>query len=375
MAISYVTGAAAAGNTAGNVTCQPGDIIIVWAYRDGGGYPTAATGFDIKASGSGTTSYARVGYKYAQSTTESTGVWTNATGVVAVVYRGAAALSTAVFSDEVSATLDYPAGSGNYPGAWFLRFAGHRSATNMTTNAPSTSPNTFRAGVATEAVAFDSNGAPGSNPAAGTQSVSASSGWTTCTVVLFPDPDDKWEDMQGDDFDNGTTPDASKWLFSTSGVTLVDQRATIESTSKTMQSVQVGSVRDSCVYFQVFDIPTTPGGCAMGISLGGLFLLGWWPTSATQMQPMNTLGVGSVRTHTPGDWYRIRESGGTCFWDASVDGETWTTYHSEVLTPSDYQYMRRSFPVFTTGVSSVGNLVIDNFNTRGASGGAFLPFF
>lgn len=63
-----------------------------------------------------------------------------------------------------------------------------------------------------------------------------------------------------------------------------------------------------------------------------------WPsfrfygTSKTVQPWVGVAAVGSSRTHVDGDWYRIRESGGTLYWEYSSDGTSWTTLHSAAST-------------------------------------------
>lgn len=200
MGISFISAASQAGTS---ITTAPthitGDLLVRFDYRDGSTTaPTLASGwtnFIAGGTGTGNTQSARLSYKVAASGSETVGAAANATGVVCHVYRGAtdfttgSSLAVPIFGTGSSATITYPANNRIVTDgtSWMARFAGHRTATNLTTNAPSTIPNTFRTGVATEAVGFDSNGGMASDPTAGTQSVSATSGWEACTVEIIWD--------------------------------------------------------------------------------------------------------------------------------------------------------------------------------------------
>jgi hypothetical protein len=92
MALQFI-GAAAA--LAGSVTLpahQAGDMIIVCAFKtDGDGNPpglASGAGYTSLADGGADVDKWRVGYKIAASSSEVSGGWANATGVIAHVYRG-----------------------------------------------------------------------------------------------------------------------------------------------------------------------------------------------------------------------------------------------------------------------------------------------
>lgn len=191
MAVSYVSSASAAANTVAMPSHQAGDLIVVFAYRDGNTTaPSLVSGFtSIDATGANTNS-ARLAYKIAASGSESTGTWTNATGIVVHVYRGAGIGNLAVGGGSAT-TVTYPALTlnENDGSSWVARFAGHRTATNMTTNTPS--GYTQRTGVATEVQGSDTNGGVSTNPTSGTQSVNQNSGYRAYTLeigvpVAFP---------------------------------------------------------------------------------------------------------------------------------------------------------------------------------------------
>lgn len=98
MALSIVGSASAAATSVGIPAHQVGDIIVIFAYRDGStAVPTkpSASGTvpawaDIE-TGSGTNSNSsRTAYFVATATNTTTGTWTNATGIAAIVLRGQA---------------------------------------------------------------------------------------------------------------------------------------------------------------------------------------------------------------------------------------------------------------------------------------------
>lgn len=75
--------------------------------------------------------------------------------------------------------------------------------------------------------------------------------------------------------------------------------------------------------------------------------------------------IGSRHTLSLGDWIRIRESGGTIYWEYSSDGDSWTQLASESASSSifggEMDEVRVMFMCFDTGTD--GYLIVDNFNS------------
>lgn len=90
------TANSAAGNTVTIPAHAPGDLIMIFAYRDGnnatptqpaaGG--TVPTWNIVTNNTGGNTNSSRVSWALATTSTHTSGTWTNATGMVAVVVRG-----------------------------------------------------------------------------------------------------------------------------------------------------------------------------------------------------------------------------------------------------------------------------------------------
>lgn len=173
MAISYISTASAAANTVAMPSHVAGDMIVAFTFRDGNATaPTIPAGWQglgqPTITGANTCSIS-IAYKIAASGSETTGTWTNATGISVGVYRNAAAETwttpTAMTTSGTGGTLNYvPA---NFYGAyhtiaqdntevWCVRFAGQRDATNLTTNTPTGW--TARGGTTTETRIMDTNG-------------------------------------------------------------------------------------------------------------------------------------------------------------------------------------------------------------------------
>lgn len=89
MTISRVGAANAEATSVSLPAHQVGDLIILCVYRIGSTVaPTAPAGWNVLAGPTGANSLNRqVVFKWAQSTSETSGTWTNATMIDAVVYR------------------------------------------------------------------------------------------------------------------------------------------------------------------------------------------------------------------------------------------------------------------------------------------------
>lgn len=70
--------------------------------------------------------------------------------------------------------------------------------------------------------------------------------------------------------------------------------------------------------------------------------------------------VGSTRTHTDGDYYRVRESGGTTYWDYSTDAITWTNQTSQ-SNPIDLSGIYISILTYNAAVVTSATAKLDNF--------------
>jgi surface protein len=121
---------------------QAGDLILAFAFRDGSTIsPTLPTGWTTIGTVSGTLCSARIGFKVAASSGETTGTWTNATTVVFLVYRGVnianiTGLET-VFGSS-GTTVTYIDNSYWQGLSRIVAFAGHRSTDTALETPPGT---------------------------------------------------------------------------------------------------------------------------------------------------------------------------------------------------------------------------------------------
>lgn len=161
MAISFV------GQNSANATSvtlpggiNVGDVIIIFAYRSTTTAPTLPAGYTSIASQSANGNSFRVGYKFAVGG-DTSGTWTNATFVMAVVYRGVAAIGSAGSTTNASAstttitgiaTFRNPAGN-----SWVVSWAGSLQTTSMSTPA-GTSLEATQTAAASMGIMLDSGG-------------------------------------------------------------------------------------------------------------------------------------------------------------------------------------------------------------------------
>lgn len=169
-------------------THQAGDLILIFAYRDGNTTaPSLPAGYwNITNNGANTNSM-RVGYRIAPSAGTSSGTWTNATSVIAVVYRGAR-VGTFAVGGAASTTVNYPAitllKSDNT--SWVVSGAGHRSIDTSIEAAPSGMTNVNSVLDATDELAVhDTNGTASSWSSTNVSVGGTSSGWRSCVVELI----------------------------------------------------------------------------------------------------------------------------------------------------------------------------------------------
>jgi len=132
MAISFV--GAATGTTSATLPAHvAGDVLLAFAHRDGNTTaPSLPAGWtDLGSSGANVNS-SRIGYKVAAGSSETSGTWTNATGLVVLVYRGCNTtdpIGGVVGGGSSSLVVAYPALTLQVTDgtSWVAAVAGHRS--------------------------------------------------------------------------------------------------------------------------------------------------------------------------------------------------------------------------------------------------------
>lgn len=189
MAISYISSATGT-NTATLGSHAAGDIIVVFAYRDGStAVPTVPAGFTTARGGTGSASCSAVlAWKTAESGSETIGTWTNATSVIASVYRGAAGIGGTNITGANSTTISYPAVTMNVTDgtSWVGGAAGHRSTNVAIETAPTRMTNrTSVSDAIDEAAWHDTNGGVSSWSATSASVGGTSSGYRAITFEIL----------------------------------------------------------------------------------------------------------------------------------------------------------------------------------------------
>ena len=192
MAISFV--GAATGTTSATLPAHAaGDVLLAFAHRDGNTTaPSLPAGWTDLGSGGANVNSSRIGYKVAASSGEASGTWTNATGLVILVYRGCAAgdpIGDVVGTGSSSLIISYPALTMQVAdgSSWVVGVAGHRS--NDTTGfgtAPSGMTNRSYVQDATATlIGNDTAGGVSSWSAQTVTATGTSGGWRSWSVELL----------------------------------------------------------------------------------------------------------------------------------------------------------------------------------------------
>jgi hypothetical protein len=355
--VTQVSNAAAAATTVAMPTHATGDLIRVTVWRNGSvTAPTVPSGWTLVKSQTGTTCFLGVYEKLAASSSETTGTWTSATSVEVNVYRGATTGGASAGGTGTGTTITYPALTLFVANStsWVMRVAGAKAATNITTNTPT--GYTARGGVATPTGSAlrgcDSNAGLASSPAAGTQTVSGSGVWAAISVEIKQAPTPIAN--LSDDF-NGSTPDSIKWNAGGTGTATQSGGELLLTANTALLSVAYYDLTGAAATFQANAVDANHIFYLTGVTI----VPEWAFNSTTQAQAYDSAGNpgGPTITHTPGNWYRIRESGGTLYWDYSLDGTNWTNAYSEAAS-SEIKNIQPEFANLGTGTAHFGS-----FNT------------
>lgn len=132
MAVKFIQAASANTTNVALSGTQLNDLIVVFAYNNASTtVPTVPAGYTSLDTATGTAEAGVLAFKVSPGSETSTGTWTNATNIVALVYRGASGCGASASSTGNSATLSYPTitlndTSGN---SWVAGLGGAVSAT------------------------------------------------------------------------------------------------------------------------------------------------------------------------------------------------------------------------------------------------------
>lgn len=191
MAISFVD--SATGVSSASIPSHlDGDLVLVFAYRDGNTTPPSlASGFTNIASSGGNTNSSRISYAISDGTLTTTGTFTNATSVVVLVYRGvepSSPIGGYGKGGAASTTISFPTVSMSQAdgSSWVVGFAGHRSTNTSLETPPSGMSNRASVVDATdEAAGHDTNGGVSGWSTTTVSAEGTSSGYRTYTIELL----------------------------------------------------------------------------------------------------------------------------------------------------------------------------------------------
>lgn len=355
MPISAISNATAATTTVAMPTEATGDYILASVWRTGSTTaPTIPSGWTLIKSTTSTTCWGGIYFKVAASSSETTGTWTSATSVEINVYRGVSGIGTSTSGVGSSTSITYPAVTLTKTDStsWVFRAAMGKTMTNMLTNVPT--GYTARGGIATptgDAICgCDSNTGLAFSPGTGTQAITPTSIWLAFSVELVATvPPSAAISTLTDDFNTGSTPDAGKWTVQ-AGAPVLTAGALVIPSGAELSSLATYAFTADAFYFQATTVSASGQGGLADFVNGGA--VAWRFNSSSQAEPLvNVTGSGVTRTHLSGDWYRVRESGGTTFWDYSSNGTSWTNLYSTA----------------TPGTMDIGNVLADFFSGGGSS--------
>ena len=198
-------------------------------------------------------------------------------------------------------------------------------------------------------------------------------------TLLFPSSGNPKMETLTDSFNTGSL-DTTKWTqFTGGGATIsyagnnVNVAYPASSTSSTDGDIVSNNPYTLISSYAILQVPTVPSSLTsadaeLRLRIDANNYVRWVYEGGTLFAQQNVLGVRSTLTSfaynaTNHAWWRIRESGGTTFWDTSIDGIAWTNQTSTAN------------PITLTGLkaliagtcfqneSNPGNFIFDNFNT------------
>lgn len=194
MAISRISAVSAEAASVTLGTHTTGDLILIFAYRDGSNTaPSLPAGYTTIEAGGANTNSIRAGFKVATSSSETSGTWTNATHVVAHVYRGVSTATVPVGAYIRShgsstspsfggITMQNTAGT-----SWIAGFVGCRSidTTNIAEPAATMTNISSLLGATSDIAYHDTNGGVTSFSTDTVPVGGTASGWTTFVVEIL----------------------------------------------------------------------------------------------------------------------------------------------------------------------------------------------
>lgn len=188
MAISYVGSAAANATSLTMPSHQKGDLLVGIAYRhDSVGPPANPSGWLSRHSFGHNSNASCIAFKTAQSDSEVSGIWANATQLIIGVYRSTSGLylmSGALASSGglAAANIVYPANPLIYnAGSWVIGYSGTRTD-DAGNNPPAGMVNRISTVATGELSLHDTNGVVSSFPLTNVATSSVTFRGITCEI-------------------------------------------------------------------------------------------------------------------------------------------------------------------------------------------------
>lgn len=172
-----------------------------------------------------------------------------------------------------------------------------------------------------------------------------------------------------DDFTTGSTPDTAKWNASTIGAWThnAGDLYITGAVSASMLSAQPYNAIDGSIHMKLRTFTQLTGAAAplwFGMtSLDGSNFYGWEFRGTTADVFESSAPIGVTRTHTNGDWYRVREENFELYYDYSTNGTSWTNLYVGLRSGAEFRRYVGIWYEGTTG--STATVRIDNLNTAG----------
>lgn len=192
MAISYISSGSGVDSIATMPTHQAGDLLLFYAFIDGVATPPSLPG-DCTNIGTDTrfNTGARVAYKIAASSSETSGTWTTATNLIVVVYRDTKRPGKFWLNNGTGTLLLYSINSQTFEdaagSAWAVGFAGHRSVNGSLVTPPTGMTNrTVTVTATSKAAAHDTNGTVTGWADQSVEVAGSANGWICSVVELVP---------------------------------------------------------------------------------------------------------------------------------------------------------------------------------------------
>lgn len=373
MAISFVAKAsAAAASVALPAGLQANDVIVVFAYRNALTAPTNASGYTSATTQSANTNSFRVSYKIATGSETSTGTFTNASLIIVHIYRGASGIGGVGSTTTASSTTTNMSGIGTMSvtdgTSWVVSWGGSAQITSMSTPTGLTLRSS-QAAASSMGILTDTNGGVSS------WTLHTSTNGTAAVNVggsLELKANKKMSTLT-DNF-NGAVMDSTKWTnFNTtsqSGGNLVLTTSTTAAVYSGYTSLNRFDFTGAVASWQLVnaDIRTLASDEIAFILYNTTSNKLWWFISQTTITAYVTIAGTNTNlfnaTYNPAvfQWLRMRESGGTIYWEYSADGLNWTLAATRAI-PFDIVNFVAEMSNGTWAVESIQtNVLIDNFN-------------